>query len=399
MRGISSVLATHSHDPPTVNRYIARLSHSLNHAIAISLRRNPHSPNSQFVRGIVLVKGIHFYGFHSSYSPFLKVLLADPGIYQRSVTLLQSGAILKTRFRVYESHLSYLLQFMSDFGLYGCGWIDLAEIWERDVREDHEDSNGSTPSEQAFRPSPYHRQTRMPLELDVAAHQILNRHLLAPRGMHYKLSIPAPPLTQDPVVLSVRELWEDERKRRAARGLEPSPVLPKDPSEASRAAGGGWSAEARWWDEIRKRIEKEREKEPELPPGDSWERWVMTTFESIEALWEPQYKVWKPAQSEQDEVVPLQAEGTQEENPYEGVVSDGPSQTQDKDTVELDVDIDEALLSSQEISRIVEQEELEWAKQEGAQQEVEIEGDAADEAALPEPLDEDEATPQASPFR
>ena len=226
----------------SVNRYISRLSHSLNHAIAISLRRNPHSPNSQFVRAIILVKGVHFYGFHSSYSPFLKVLLADPGIAQRAVTLLQSGAILKTRFRVYESHLSYILQFMSDFGLYGCGWIDLAEIWQRDVLEEARDEQEATPLALEAQPSPYHRQTRMPLELDIAAHQILNRHLLAPRNMHHKLTIPAPVLSQEPVVLSVRELWDDERKRRAARGLSPSPVLPKDPSEASRASGGRWSS-------------------------------------------------------------------------------------------------------------------------------------------------------------
>lgn len=91
-----------------------KLTNSLNHAIAVSLKRNPNSRNSQFVRAIILVKGVHFYGFHSSYSPFLKVLFADPTVVTRAVSLLQTGAIMKTRFRVYESHFSYILQFMSD---------------------------------------------------------------------------------------------------------------------------------------------------------------------------------------------------------------------------------------------------------------------------------------------
>ena len=32
------------------------------------------------------------------------------------------------KLNVFESHLSYPLQFMCDFGLYGCGAMDLASV-------------------------------------------------------------------------------------------------------------------------------------------------------------------------------------------------------------------------------------------------------------------------------
>ncbi|EPQ60814.1 ribonuclease H-like protein, partial [Gloeophyllum trabeum ATCC 11539] len=204
--------------PESVHRYIARLSLSLNHAIAVSMKRNPHSLNSQFIRAIILVKGVHFYGFHDTYSPFLKVHITDPAFVNRAVTILQSGVVMQTHFRVFESHLSYVLQFLCDFGLYGCGWVELDEILQRtknsviDVDEEGEEGDALP-----FPESPYPRQSRMPFEFDAAAHQILNRHSLSARDIHHELRIPAPPLPPEPLVISVRELWEDERRRRAAK--------------------------------------------------------------------------------------------------------------------------------------------------------------------------------------
>lgn len=355
--------------------------------MAVSMKRDPNSPRSQFIRAILLVKGVHFYGFHSAYSPFLKVHLVDPSFVNRAVTLLQSGTIMKTRFRVYESHLSFILQFLCDFGLYGCGWIDLAEVWQRgqDVPEDNEDAtedDGVT-----FRPSSYYRQTRMPLELDVAAHQILNRHRLAPRNVHHKLSIPAPAMPSDPVVISVRELWEDERQRRAARGLTPSPEIPKDLSERSRGSGGGWVQEARWWEELHKRITKERNLEEPLRGDEGWERWVMTTYESIEALWESRYRTWKPRRDIASSEV--------EANPYEAV-SDASSQELTQPQTGRDVDVDEDMLVSQELSRLVEHEEVAWVERQEDRAEddrPEAEEEAVDDAQ-PADMQYGEQTPR-----
>lgn len=324
------------------------------------------------MRAVVLVKGIHFYGFHSHYAPFLKIHIADPAFVNRAVTIMQSGTVMKTRFRVYESHLSYLLQFLSDFGLYGCGWVDLGEVWQRGA--DELPPGCVDPEVQAtFKESPYFRQTRMPLEIDVAAHQIMSRHKLVARNIHHKLTIPAPPLPQEPLVISVRELWEDERQRREAKGLTPSPELPKDPSANSRGPGGDWVSEARWWEEIRTRIERERGKEM-VPPRMAWEKWVMTTFESIEALWEDEYKTWRPRSS---------TDGVNVGNPVGSFVAQGnpyeASQTASTRT-ELngpdrafgdEFEVDEALLNSQVMSQLMEAEDVDWNKDVNGQDEAE----------------------------
>lgn len=320
------------------------------------MRRNPSSINSQFVRAVVLVKGVHFYGFHTTYSPFLKIHIADPVLVNRAVTLMRSGTVMKTRFLVYESHLGFVLQFLSDFGLYGCGWINLSEVWER-VQDEEQD--GNTPGFSA-RASPYYRQTRMPLELDIAAHQILNRHQVYPRNVNHELTIPAPPLPNEPVVLSVRELWEDERRRRIQRGLSPSPPIPTDPSAGSRSPGGGWSAEAQWWEELRKKIESEQIPEPVAAERQqSWERWVMTTFESVEALWEERWRTWRPKQRAQvsAEKAPREFSPEAEENPYEAPATGRSVQPQGQKLFEVGLDVDEVMLSSQELSVLVEREE------------------------------------------
>ncbi|KAG6332362.1 hypothetical protein ID866_6727 [Astraeus odoratus] len=356
----------------TVNRYTAKLSLSLNHAIALSLKRNPCSSRAQYIRSIILVKGVHFYGFHSSYTPFLKIHLADPALMNRAVTLMQSGTIMKTKFCVFESHLSYLLQFMCDFGLYGCGWMNLGEAWQRTPDSEDPTSAGSYP----FKLSPYFRQSRMPIEVDAVAYHILNRHQLQPRDVHNKLLIPAPPLPSEPVVLSIRELWDDERRRRMNKGLTPTPVLPVDPSKASRRTGGNWVAEVRWWEELRKRIEEEKQsKPPVLDSNNDWEKWVMTTFDSVEALWEPQYRTRRLGKDTVDEAdaqgkgigaIPMLDETN---NPFARVSQDTTwAKTGDSEASE--VDVDEALLSSQDIDQMMARNRRNWIDDTGEDDDV-----------------------------
>ncbi|KAH7911200.1 hypothetical protein BJ138DRAFT_951686 [Hygrophoropsis aurantiaca] len=343
-------------NPEDVNQYIAKLFLSLNHAISLSMKRNPHAPNSQFIRAIMLVKGVHFYGFHSSYTPFLKILVANPSIVSRAVAILQSGTVMRTRFRTYESHLGYILQFMCDFGLYGCGWVNLAEIWQRGQGED--DDITFLPSAKR---SPHFRQSRLPLEVDIASHQILNRHLLSPRDIHHKLAIPPPPLPVDPVVLSVRELWEDERRRRIANGLAPTPVLPVDPSENSRGKGGEWVSEARWWDELRKRIEKDAEEENADIVDQTDEEWVksvMTAFESVEALWEAKWKTWRPVPRKENA---YDTTHTRNGDSLESMAASESWISQHTTPKNMEIDVDETMLHTQEMSHLMHEGE-EWEK-------------------------------------
>lgn len=101
------------------------------------MRRNPSDPSSRYIRTIHIVKGVHFYGFHCAWTPFLKIHLADPGLTYRVVTILRSGGVMQQKFAIYESHLSFILQFMCDFGLYGCGELEIAQaaLRERNAAE------------------------------------------------------------------------------------------------------------------------------------------------------------------------------------------------------------------------------------------------------------------------
>lgn len=215
---------------------------------------------------------------------------------------------------------------MCDFGLYGCGLVDFEDALER-CEEEPAPIEGDPPPI-AFAPSPYFRQSRLPLEVDVISPQILNRLRIDARYIHHQLNIPAPRFPSDPLVLSVRELWDDERARRQARGLHPSPEMPIDPSDSSRAPGGAWVAEARWWDAMRERIEEDTQHTHQEPMTTAllWESGTITTFESVEALWEEHWKTWKPTSEQHNE-----EEATTEE--------------------EIDqIDVDMSMLSNQEIS-------------------------------------------------
>ena len=307
----------------------------------------------------------------------------------RISTILQSGSVMSTRFRVYESHLSFILQFLCDFGLYGCGFIDLEDVFERCAQAEAQPELGfsamSTPM--PFKTSSYFRESRLPLEVDVTAPHILNRHRLAARNMHHRLETAAPVLPFEPLVLGVRELWEDERNRRLTLGLDPSPELPVDPSESSRGVGGDWVAEAHWWDEIRHRIQNTANSSEELhdKKSEDWERFVMTTFESIEAIWEKEHKVWKPAKVGGVECVDPVVQRDKVDN--------DPDPDQGETDIQVDVDISK--LSKQDISELdqrealgegwnktMEQAQLDHDDNEGAEEEAE------EEAALEDDLEE-----------
>ncbi|KAH8834549.1 hypothetical protein DL96DRAFT_1580914 [Flagelloscypha sp. PMI_526] len=274
-----------------VKNYLKRLTTSLNEAIRGTMKnRKP----MRYVRKCVLVKGVHFYGFHHQYSPFIKIYLADPSHIQRAVTILQNESIMATKFRVFESHLSYLLHFLVDFNLFGCDWMNIGQAYQRPISGDAEDL------EEGFMLSSETRRAKCPIELDVLAGEILNRRTLEQRLDNRLLHIHPKVPEHVPLVPSVRELWEDERQRREAKGLDPEPEVPKDPSASQRGPGAGWIAEARWWALLRDRLEQGRldPPEPVLDRRDAapnWERAAPTMFESVDRCWDERDRRWKPS--------------------------------------------------------------------------------------------------------
>jgi DNA polymerase zeta len=160
--------------------------------------------------------------------------------------------------------------------------------------------------------------------------------------------------------------------------------LPIDPSESSRGAGGEWAAEAHWWDEIRHRIQNIANEEVQVKGSEGWERFVMTTFESIEAIWEKEYKVWKPAREE--------VSGTESVDPVVQSV-DKTDNGPDQGETDNQVDVDISKLSNQDISELDQREALGegWNKtMEQAQHDHDEKGEVEEEAALEDDLTEEE---------
>lgn len=251
---------------------------------------------------------------------------------------------MKTKFTTYESHLSYYLQFMCDFSLYGCGWVDLGEVFLRGEDQDRRDPNEILDFE-SLPKSPYFKESRLPLELDICSHQIQNRHLLESRDIHSSLRIPAPLLPPDPLIHSVRELWEDERRRRISNGLSASPDMPKILSEHRRSKGGDWTDLERLQKLLTKKCDQEKtEGKVYRERNKSWEKWVMSTFESVEALWGSNRRIWRPKREEKD--------GVGENNsshPQNWSVM-----TVDDDGIDVgELDVDESMLSSQGMNNLV----------------------------------------------
>lgn len=131
----------------------------------------------------------------------------------------------------------------------------------------------------------------MSVEIDIISHQILNRNKLSQRHLHHKLTIPAPAPSSEPLVQSVRELWDAERARRTAIGLNPTPELPGDGNASQRGLGARWEQEPLFWEQLRARMVHQN---TEANVVQGWEKWVMTAFESVEALWEEGWKTWAP---------------------------------------------------------------------------------------------------------
>lgn len=119
--------------PERVVRICQRFAVSLNHAICLATRQNPSNPKHGgatdprhlHVVSVILVKGVPFYGYHIGYSYFLKVSLVNPSKIYVALEQLRKPVVLGREWQPFEAHMNHVLQFMCDFDLYGCGWLDL----------------------------------------------------------------------------------------------------------------------------------------------------------------------------------------------------------------------------------------------------------------------------------
>ncbi|KAJ1945631.1 DNA polymerase zeta, partial [Kickxella alabastrina] len=217
-----------------VREFGYHLGLSLNHALNISLRSN----GLIFIAAVVPVKGVPFYGYHTGYRPFFKIQLTNPSMMARASSLLSSGAVMGQKMNVLGSHLSYVLQFLVDFNLYGMDWIHLNKILFRSPLPQPaggssqmsgaiDDSNVENiyrwvpqgmPSYLA-RPTPPDRISHCALEADATAADIANRHQVQERHIHHIFQEGKLGLHFGRLVHSLNSMWADENKRRVRHGL------------------------------------------------------------------------------------------------------------------------------------------------------------------------------------
>ena len=271
---------TESIDKDTVDAYIKTLRHSIDHALALSYRRNPYDNprNSTFVAHISPVKGVPFFGYNVGYNYFLKIYLLNPMHMTRFNDLLQQGAILRKVFQPFEAHLQYLLQWMCDFNLYGCAYIECAKprfrepvpVWEELDELTHLWHDRSIGQEQILEESAFPRQSHCQLELDITVENIINRNAIQARPLHHsfieRLSSLENLPPEEKLVHSMAGLWKDETRRRKLRmGLTsptsspfPPDVLVSMSADPRNDSKGGWIHEEEFREMIDQLVSEER---------------------------------------------------------------------------------------------------------------------------------------------
>lgn len=105
-----------------------KLGLALNRALDLSQRRfeDKKKRTPQYIAFILLCKAVPIYGYQVGYKTYLKIYYVNPRHKKALGALLQGGAIMGTRFEVYEEHLNFTLQFMLDANLYGSGWVEVS---------------------------------------------------------------------------------------------------------------------------------------------------------------------------------------------------------------------------------------------------------------------------------
>ncbi|KAL0078069.1 hypothetical protein J3Q64DRAFT_1293262 [Phycomyces blakesleeanus] len=281
--------------------------------------------HGQYLAGVVLVKGVPFYGYHVGYQTYLKVHLLNPADKQRMTELLRSGAIMNTEYQVHEAHVSFELQFLMDYNLYGMNlihlhptisvlpndnaWLTMIQLSLRfrlpmlhklPGNKTFPSAKIDIPEQMLYTPQnvPSHllwdthkRTSYCELELDTTVMSIGNRLQVKERDIHTSLSKEREMLeelsksksTQEPLVKSLNGLWLDEEGRRTSRNiLEPIPPLSQT---EERMPHEYWASEER----LRKMIKRVSEGSQESTEPCKSFPGILTTFQAVEAFYPQEY--------------------------------------------------------------------------------------------------------------
>ncbi|KAK5107743.1 hypothetical protein LTR62_000719 [Meristemomyces frigidus] len=314
-----------SREQDVVARYLATLRNSIDHALALSYRRNPYDSNLKsitFVAHVSLVKGVPFFGYNVGYRYYTKIYLLNPQHMTRLADLLQQGAVMQRMFQPYEAHSQYLLQWMCDFNLYGCAYIELEAgkvgwrgpvpsqdaVEEKDVG--HLWHDASVLSEAILGEPVFPRLSHCEIEVDFRVEDILNRNQVQARHLHHsfieRLEREGEIPVEEKLVHSMAGLWKDETRRRKKRmgilnpGSSPFPpeVLVSMSADPRNTSEGGWIHE----EEFRTMVKELAREESEATGGkkikfadflrpEQMDDGIQTCLESVEELFPSRYRV------------------------------------------------------------------------------------------------------------
>ena len=187
------------------------------------------------------MKAIPFYGFHVGYRFFLKIYMFNPVVMTRLADLLHQGLIMDRKFQPYEAHLQYLLQFMTDYNLYGCNYIEVGKVsfrapvpnYEEDEDTPHIWHSQSISPDKITDDHSLPRASHCSIEVDICVQDILNRTAVKERPLHHDFVERIHPLPADiKLVHSMAGLWKDETKRRKRLMRNPAPGSSPFPPDA-----------------------------------------------------------------------------------------------------------------------------------------------------------------------
>ncbi|PGH26674.1 hypothetical protein AJ80_01620 [Polytolypa hystricis UAMH7299] len=292
--------------PAEVSAAIRSLHLSIDRALAVSYRRNGYENSTTYVAHITLVKGIPFYGYYVGYRYFLKIYLLNPMNMTRLADLLRQGAVMKRPLQPYESHMQYLAQWMCDYNLYGCTYINCNRAVFRGPvpaytaihNVDQRWHDRSIPLEMVSDPTVRPKQSHCELEVDIHVRDILNRHEVRERPLHHDFiegfqqeSI------SEKLVPSLASLWEDEKQRRRKKQKltdpDSTPFTPADlvsmSADPRNTTRGGWVHEEEYREHIMSIVNDESLKSDAQKPSfaaltqkNPFEATIKSALESVE---------------------------------------------------------------------------------------------------------------------
>ena len=182
---------------------------------------------------------------------------------------------MKKVMQPHESHMQFIAQWMCDYNLFGCAYMDCKIVKFRwpipeyleITSSSHRWHNRTIPAEHISNREHVPRQSHCSIEVDVCVQDILNRLEIKARPIHHDF-IERTKTTEpnNKLVNSMAGLWRDETKRRKRRmGLQdtdsspfPPEVLVSISADPRNSQPGGWIHEEEYRDRINAIVQDEK---------------------------------------------------------------------------------------------------------------------------------------------